>query len=147
MIVHLSMGEAVVHFGPLANLEALTELLTDTAGLLASLKGELADSQAAMDARQERNGELRARLEEMKGEMSGKMGAVMSKMMNIMGQDPEDILTDEEIQKLLNATFKSNQFFQCRNRILTFGCIESLTRTTLVELKRENSSKLGSSSV
>merc|ERR550534_284322 len=76
------MGEAIVNFGPLANLETLTDLLTDTAGLLASLKGELADSQAAMNARSERNGELRSRLEQMKGEMSGKMGAVMSKMMN-----------------------------------------------------------------
>merc|ERR1711879_307184 len=41
-----------------------------------------------------------------RGEMNGELGAVISKMMSIMGQDPEDLLTDEEITKVLVETFK-----------------------------------------
>merc|ERR1712118_535388 len=42
----------------------------------------------------------------MKHEMGHKLGGVMSRMLGMMGQDPKDILTDAEIQKLLSETFK-----------------------------------------
>ena len=42
----------------------------------------------------------------MKGEMGGSLGKVMFKMLGIMGRDPTHLLTDDEISKLLLATFK-----------------------------------------
>merc|ERR1712113_913635 len=57
--------------------------------------------------RAERNAELRSRLEQMKKDMGGQMSNVIGKMLSIMGQNPEDILTEEEVNKLLFETFKN----------------------------------------
>merc|ERR1712156_125047 len=42
----------------------------------------------------------------MKGEMGKTVGSLIGKMMGIMGKSPEDLLTEEQIQKLLSETFK-----------------------------------------
>ena len=41
----------------------------------------------------------------MKGEMGGQISKMMNKMIDIMGMDPMEILTDEEVDELLNKTF------------------------------------------
>eukprot|EP00494_Astrolonche_serrata_P031502 UN31771 len=100
------MGKSALDFGPLADLELLKELLEDTAGLLANLNEELKDSAQAIADRAERNEALRNRMETMKKEMGSEVGKVISKMMGIFGASPEDLLTEEEIQKILIETFK-----------------------------------------
>merc|ERR1711862_511552 len=70
------------------------------------MKAQVGDSAMSMEQRSKRNAELRARLEQMKKDSNGKLAGVMAKMMGIMGQNPEDLLTEAEIQKLLISTFK-----------------------------------------
>merc|ERR1711953_1663804 len=41
----------------------------------------------------------------MKKDMGGNMGKLMGKMFKIFGQDPAELLTDAQIEKILNATF------------------------------------------
>lgn len=103
------MGETAAEFGPLADLELLQELLTETASLLSGLGAELKDSASPVEDRQERNAELRDRLQSMKGEMNNEISKGVSKMMGIFGQNPEDLLTEDEITKLLRGTFKHQQ--------------------------------------
>jgi Ca2+-binding EF-hand superfamily protein len=100
------MGEKALQFSPLADLELLNTLLDDTAGLLASLSADLKDAAAQQAERAKDNAALRERMMGMKGEMNGKIGSIMSKMMDIMGADPMDIMTDEEIDRVLGATFE-----------------------------------------
>merc|ERR1712048_1285135 len=52
-----------------------------------------------------RNAEMRNRLENMKGQMQNQMGSVMNKMLGMMGKSVEDLMTGEQIQKLLVKTF------------------------------------------
>merc|ERR1712038_1054370 len=101
------MGDSALEFGPLADLELLNTLLNDTAGLLSSLKGDLAAMGEDNAERAKRNAELRARMQGMRGEMAKNMGNMFSKMMGIMGKSPEDLLTEEQIQKLLSETYKN----------------------------------------
>ena len=42
----------------------------------------------------------------MKGEFNGQMGNILGKMMGFMDKDPQDLLTDEQINKILTETFK-----------------------------------------
>lgn len=70
------------------------------------MSADLKDSAAAQAVRAKDNAALRERLEGMKGEMNGKIGSIMSKMMGIMGADPMELMTDEEIDRLLGATFE-----------------------------------------
>ena len=56
--------------------------------------------------RQARNAELKGRLSQMKRDMGSQMGNLMGKMMSIFGQDPSELLTDEQIDRVLVATFK-----------------------------------------
>ena len=100
------MGESAADFGPLADLELLQELLVETSSLLSGLGAELKDSAAAIKDRQERNAELRSRMQNMKKNMNAEVSKVVSKMMGIFGQNPEDLLTEEETAKLLRETFK-----------------------------------------
>jgi Ca2+-binding EF-hand superfamily protein len=100
------MGESALEFGSLADLEHLNGLLQDTSSLLASLRDDLAESQMSNGERAERNSELRARLEEMKKETGAQFGNMFCKMLSIMGKDPKDLLTDDQINKLLFETFK-----------------------------------------
>merc|ERR1712066_537928 len=41
----------------------------------------------------------------MKKDMNGSISKIMNKMLGIMGQDPRDLLTDDQINQLLDATF------------------------------------------
>jgi len=70
-----------------------------------TLRGGISGIREDIEGRAKRNQELRERLNGMKRDMNGKLGNVMSKMLSIMGQNPEDLLTDEEISKLLSQTF------------------------------------------
>ena len=56
--------------------------------------------------RAERNAELRARLETMKSDLNEQFGGVFTKMFSIIGKDPRELLTDDEINRLLFETFK-----------------------------------------
>ena len=100
------MGEKAAQFGSLADLELLNNLLVETSTLLSSLRSDLEDSQMNNGERAERNAELRLRLEEMKKETGAQFGNMFGKMLSIMGKDPKDLLTDEQINKLLLETFK-----------------------------------------
>merc|ERR1712062_347653 len=100
------MGEDALQFGALADLENLTGLLNDTSSLLMSLRDDLAESQMSNSERAERNAELRARLETMKGDMNKNFSGIFTKMLGIIGKDPSELLTDEQINKLLFETFK-----------------------------------------
>ncbi len=72
------MGRAALNFGPLANLEALNNLLQYTKNLLKSMSSDLADTQVSMNERAERNSELRARLTSMRNEFEGEMGGMLT---------------------------------------------------------------------
>eukprot|EP00492_Amphilonche_elongata_P002511 TRINITY_DN276_c0_g1_i2.p1 TRINITY_DN276_c0_g1~~TRINITY_DN276_c0_g1_i2.p1 ORF type:complete len:863 (-),score=234.47 TRINITY_DN276_c0_g1_i2:191-2779(-) len=100
------MGEKAMNYGVLAQLETLNNLLIDTSGLLNAMRADLEDAHLSAAERAERNSDLRKRLEGMQGEMQATFGNVFSKMLNIIGKDPADLLTDEQINKLLMETFK-----------------------------------------
>ena len=100
------MGEKAMDYGTAADLEILSNLLSDTANLLSNLKNGLSLNSESNESRAARNDELRARMQEMKKNLDGNMGAVIGKMMGLMGQDPMDLLTDDEVNKLLFETFK-----------------------------------------
>jgi Ca2+-binding EF-hand superfamily protein len=100
------MGERAAAFGALADLETLNQLLDEASTLLNSIKSDLEEVEMSNGERAERNAELRERLEGMKGEMNEKFGNVFTKMMGIVGKDPRDFLTDDQINKLLFETFK-----------------------------------------
>ena len=68
---------------------------------MVSLRGDLSEMEGDNQSRATRNAELRERLGRMQKEMSQKMGSVFSTMMGIMGADPRDLLTDEQINTLL----------------------------------------------
>ena len=99
------MGEKALNFGALADLELLNTILKDTAHLLTALKDDLADSSQTNEERAIRNAELRKRMAGMKKEMGGAIGNIMNKMLGMMGQDPKDLLTDEQIAQILTETF------------------------------------------
>merc|ERR1712176_1117035 len=63
----------------------------------------LGDARANADTRAERNAELRARLENMRGEIGGQINDLISQMMGI---NPEDVLSDEEINQHLTEAFE-----------------------------------------
>ena len=100
------MGEDALQFGAMADLETLDSLITDADALLSNLQSANSEATENNALRAERNAELRARMAQMKKEMGGKLGSVIGKMMSIMGQNPEDLLTEKQIQRLLTATFQ-----------------------------------------
>merc|ERR1712025_703398 len=100
------MGERALEFGPLAQLETLYTVMSDATDLLEGLRDSLEENQRENSIRAERNAQLRERMESMKYEMGSKISVVMNKMLGVMGLDPKDVLTDDEINKLLIATFE-----------------------------------------
>jgi Ca2+-binding EF-hand superfamily protein len=100
------MGEPALQFGSLSQLETLHTVMNEAAEVLEGLQSSLEENASQNAARAENNAELRARLETMKYESGAKFSKIMNKMMGIMGQDPRDLLTDEQISKLLKETFK-----------------------------------------
>jgi Ca2+-binding EF-hand superfamily protein len=99
------MGEDALQFGALADLETLSALLVDTADLLSHMRNDLLEAQGSDEERAKRNAELKKRMKRMKNEVGGGIGKLMNKMLGIMGSDPRDLLTDEQINRLLDATF------------------------------------------
>ena len=51
-----------------------------------------------------RNAELKE-MKAMKKNMNKDLGNVISRMMTMMGQDPMDLLTEEQVRKVLKSTF------------------------------------------
>ena len=100
------MGEDALKFGPLAYLQVLAAILEDTDSLLEGMKSDLEDAQMSTSERQARNAELKSRLHQMKKDMGSQMGNLMGKMMSIFGQDPAELLTEDQIEKVLNTTLK-----------------------------------------
>eukprot|EP00493_Phyllostaurus_siculus_P009768 UN09899 len=94
------MGEDALQFGALADMEVLNNLLVDTTDLLRAMRDDLLEAQGSNEDRAKRNKELRDRMKRMKGEMGGSVGKLMNKMLGLMGQDPRDLLTDAQIDKL-----------------------------------------------
>ena len=80
-------------------------MLSETAGLLSAMKDDLVNSNMTNEERAKRNAELRERMNRMKKDMNGSIGKIMNKMLGMMGQDPRDLLTEDQINKLLDATF------------------------------------------
>jgi Ca2+-binding EF-hand superfamily protein len=91
-----------MNYGVLADLEKLQELLNDTLGQFALLKDALGTAEGNAKSRQKRNAQLRNRLESVKDQVSKDMNDLFSSM---MGVRPEDVLTDEEIDKHLTDAF------------------------------------------
>jgi Ca2+-binding EF-hand superfamily protein len=100
------MGEKAQNYGVLADLETLNMLLNNTNDLIQGLQNGMASSAESQESRAKRNAELRQRMKEMKNTMDSNLGNVIGSMMQMMGMDPMDLLTDEEVNKLLNETFK-----------------------------------------
>ena len=88
-----------------ADLELLNTLLNDINVFPENLKGSLSEAKMDQETRAKRNAELRQRMNEMKKSSSNALGAVMAKMMQMMGQDPKDLLTEEQINRILDKTF------------------------------------------
>jgi Ca2+-binding EF-hand superfamily protein len=131
------MGESALKFGPLADLELLDILLKDTEQLLQAMRDDMIEMQGDNEGRAKRNAELRERLTKMKGEMGSSLGKVMGKMLGIMGMDPRDLLTEEQIDKLLVATFK--KFDEDDSKILELpGVYQSLEISGLEGRGRRN---------
>jgi Ca2+-binding EF-hand superfamily protein len=100
------MGEKALQFGSLADLELLNQLLGECSELLSGLKGELSGAKVDIEARAARNKELPNRMLAQKKKMNKDMGALISKMMSAMGQDPSELLTEQQINRILSETFK-----------------------------------------
>eukprot|EP00492_Amphilonche_elongata_P002330 TRINITY_DN258_c0_g1_i3.p1 TRINITY_DN258_c0_g1~~TRINITY_DN258_c0_g1_i3.p1 ORF type:complete len:338 (+),score=92.20 TRINITY_DN258_c0_g1_i3:430-1443(+) len=100
------MGEKALNFGALADLETLDNLLIETEEVMKGLRDALFESKASNSDRAERNKDMRERLQRMKGEMNSSLNSVIGKVMSVMGQDARDLMTDEQITKVLVATFK-----------------------------------------
>ena len=66
------------------------------------LKNTFGEARMDNDNRANRKKVLRDRLDGMKGEISAQIGGLLS---NMMGLDPRDVLSDEEINKHLTDAF------------------------------------------
>ena len=97
------MGEDALKYGKLAALEKLVSLLEGVMKDYALVQDTLNDARANSETRADRNAELRARLENMRSEVGGQINDLISKM---MGVNPEDVLTDEEINAHLKEAFE-----------------------------------------
>merc|ERR550519_234554 len=96
------MGEAALKYGLLADMETLSTGLDSTLKEVTLLKEALEESAAASGVRADRNKNLRARLENMRGDVANQMNDMIAQMMNI---NPEDVLSDEEINAHLKSAF------------------------------------------
>eukprot|EP00492_Amphilonche_elongata_P002336 TRINITY_DN2594_c0_g1_i1.p1 TRINITY_DN2594_c0_g1~~TRINITY_DN2594_c0_g1_i1.p1 ORF type:complete len:305 (+),score=98.53 TRINITY_DN2594_c0_g1_i1:158-1072(+) len=96
------MGEAALKYGLLADMETLSGGLESTLKEVTLLKEALEESAKASGVRADRNKNLRARLENMRGEVATQMNDMIA---NMMGINPEDVLSDEEINAHLKQAF------------------------------------------
>ena len=96
------MGEAALKYGLLGDMETLASGMDQTLKEVNLLKEALQESAAAADVRADRNKNLRARLENMRGDVANQMNDMISQL---MGVNPEDVLSDEEINAHLKQAF------------------------------------------
>ena len=73
---------------------------------LAALREALIEAKTANTERATRNAEMRDRLTAMKGQMQDSVGGVVNKMMGMLGKSVEDLMTEEQVVKILVETFK-----------------------------------------
>ena len=99
------MGEKAMNYGPLADLETLDKLLLETDAVMSELRGALLEAKEHTQFTVEKNDAMRERLLAQKNQIQDQMGNVMGKMLGMMGQAVEDMMTGEQIEKLLIATF------------------------------------------
>ena len=59
------------------------------------------DSQMALEQRMKENADLRTRMMGLRGTMQSQVGNMFGKVMGIIGKDVKDLLTDEQIDKVL----------------------------------------------
>ena len=97
------MGEEALKYGKLADLEKLVSLLDGVLKDYAMIQDTLNDVRGNNEGRPERNAELRSRLENMRKEVGGQINDLISSMMNV---NPEDVLSDEEINAYLQEAFE-----------------------------------------
>ena len=100
------MGEKAINFGALAVLESLSMVLKESEGVMAALREALIEAKTANQERATRNAEMRDRLTAMKGQMQESVGGVVNKMMGMLGKSVEDLMTEEQVVKILVETFK-----------------------------------------
>jgi Ca2+-binding EF-hand superfamily protein len=97
------MGEKSVKYGVLADMEELERLLNNTLKEYIILRETLHEVRASNDARAERNGRLRDRLTNMKDQVQGQMNELFA---NMVGVDPRDVMSEEEIKAHLKQAFE-----------------------------------------
>eukprot|EP00494_Astrolonche_serrata_P030052 UN30319 len=95
------MGEKAQNYGVLADMETLGTLLGETATELKLLQESLNESRESAEDRIKRNNALKARLANAGSEYAD----TMNKLLSGMGLNPEDLMTDEEINKHLTEAF------------------------------------------
>jgi Ca2+-binding EF-hand superfamily protein len=101
------MGEAAKNFGPLADLEALIQLLDALGGKLSSSNSLYDEMVETQEERKRRNAELMQRLKGLKGENAKELNSIIGRMMSIAGKDPMAVLTNEQINQYLTEAFNN----------------------------------------
>ena len=96
------MGEAALKYGVLGDMETPASGMDETLEEVNLLKEALQESAAAADVRADRNKNLRARLENTLADVANQMNDMISQL---MGVNPEDVLSDEEINAHLKQAF------------------------------------------
>merc|ERR1712004_880835 len=95
-------GEAANKYGPLAEMQTLGDLLKTVIKEYTLIQGNFSEMQGSAAERAKKNAQLRARLENVRKDVSQQMNALFGKMMNM---NPEDLLSEEEINKHLADAF------------------------------------------
>merc|ERR1712004_490639 len=95
-------GEAANKYGPLAEMQTLGDLLKTVIKEYTLIQGNFSEMQGSAAERAKKNAQLRARLENVRKDVSQQMNALFGKMMNM---NPEDLLSEEEINKHLAVAF------------------------------------------
>ena len=87
--------------------------------MMGELRGALMEAKEHTQDNVNRNADMRDRLNTQKAAIQSQLGDAMSNMMGVMGQSAEDLMTEEQIEKLLVATF--NKFDADRSGRLEYG--------------------------
>jgi Ca2+-binding EF-hand superfamily protein len=96
------MGEPALKYGLMADMEKVTSMLGDMVGEYTLMAGNFGSMKESIEERQRRNAELRARLDNIKADVQADLNGLLS---NVLGMNPEDLLSDEEIEAHLREAF------------------------------------------
>merc|ERR1712168_1255211 len=96
------MGEKAANYGLLADLEKASEALDTILRNFDALQGELKSVGESAEARARKNKMIRARLENVKAEVGATVNGLITDM---MGMNPEDFMTEAEIDRALTEAF------------------------------------------